>query len=124
LQLTNFWQDVEIDLQKDRVYLPEEDMKSFGYSYDELFAKNYDERFCKLMEFEVNRTQGLFDEGKKLIELASNDLKLKKLSKELKLTWLGGTTILNKIREINYDVFTKRPEVSTFDKIKIFARSR
>lgn len=124
LQLTNFWQDVEIDLKKDRVYLPEEDMKSFGYSYNELFAKKYDERFSKLMEFEVNRTQGLFDEGKKLIELASNDVKLKKLSKELKLTWLGGITILNKIRDIKYDVFNKRPEVSTFDKIKIFARSR
>lgn len=124
LQLTNFWQDIDIDLQKDRVYLPEEDLVKFGYSYDDLFAKKYDERFVKLMEFEAARTMDLFEQGKKLIELASKDAKLKRLAKELKLTWLGGTTILKKLKSIKYDVFNKRPEVSTFDKIKIFARSR
>ncbi len=124
LQLTNFWQDVEVDLQKDRVYLPEDDIRKFGYSYDELFAKKCDERFVKLMEFEVVRTKDLFEQGKKLIELASKDTNLKKLAKELKLIWLGGTKILEKLKGIKYDVFNKRPEVSTFDKIKIYAKSR
>jgi hydroxysqualene synthase len=124
LQLTNFWQDVEIDLKKDRVYIPKEDLDKFSYSHDELFAKKYDERFKKLLSFEVNRTQQIFDEGFKLIEMTANDERTKKLSKELKLTWLGGTEILNKIREIDYDVFTKRPSISAIDKIKIFVKSR
>lgn len=124
LQLTNFWQDVEVDLRKDRVYLPKEDLDKYGYRYDELFSKQYDNKFKELLSFEVNRTQNIFDEGCKLIEMTANTQGLKQLSKELKLTWLGGTEILKKIREIDYDVFNKRPSISTKDKIKIFLRSR
>ncbi len=50
--------------------------------------------------------------------------KLVLLSKELKLTWLGGTTILKKIQEINYNVLVQRPKISGFDKLKIFLSSR
>jgi len=124
LQLANFWQDVELDLKKGRAYLPAEDLVKFGYSYDELLEKRYTESFKKLMEFEVNRTQEFFDEGRKLIELTAKDENLNKLSKELKLTWLGGTEILRKIKEINYDIFNKRPNISKFEKLKIFLKSR
>ncbi len=124
LQLTNFWQDVAVDLQKERVYLPEEDMKRFGYSYEMLWNKEYNENFKKLMGYEVTRTQKLFDEGRKLIEMCRQKSGLKKLSKELKLTWLGGTTILKKIKQIEYDVFNRRPEISTLNKISLFVRTR
>lgn len=124
LQLTNFWQDVEVDLRKDRVYIPKEDMDKFGYNYNELFMKQFNNKFKELLSFEVNRTQTLFDDGKKLISMTAKEENLKKLSKELKLTWLGGTEILNKIREIDYDIFTKRPKISTTDKLRIFIKSR
>jgi hydroxysqualene synthase len=124
LQLTNFLQDVKIDIQKDRVYLPKEDMDKFGYSYNELFLKQYNQNFKNLLSFEVNRTQKIFDEGWQLIEMTANTDGLKKLSKELKLTWLGGTEILNKIEEMDYDVFKKRPSISTMDKVRIFLKSR
>jgi squalene synthase HpnC len=124
LQLANFWQDVEVDLRKDRVYIPKEDLDKFGYSYNELSMKQYNNKFRDLLSFEVNRTQNIFEEGKKLIEMCAKEDKLRKLSKELKLTWLGGTEILNKIKEIDYDVFTKRPKISAADKLKIFIKSR
>jgi phytoene synthase len=124
LQLTNFWQDLEVDLRKDRVYLPEEDIKRLNYSHEDLYEKKYNESFKELMKFQVERTEKIFDEGKKLIELTANDTKLKKLSKELKLTWLGGMKILDKIKENNYDVFNKRPKISNTDKLKIFIKSR
>lgn len=124
LQLTNFWQDVEIDLQKDRIYLPGEDLAKFGYSYNELSVKQFNNKFRDLLSFEVQRTQNIFDEGTKLIDMCAKDVNLKKLSKELKLTWLGGTEILKKIKEIDYDVFTKRPKISNIDKLKIFIKSR
>jgi len=124
LQLTNFWQDVEVDIRKDRIYLPEEDIKQFGYSYRQLEMKQDNENFRKLMKYEVERTQAIFDEGKKLIELTAGNADTKRLSKELKLTWLGGTTILAKIKEIDYNVLNQRPRISGFDKIKIFLSSR
>ncbi len=125
LQLTNFWQDIEVDLRKERVYLPEEDITKFGYSYKELELKQESESFRSLVKFEVERTKKIFDEGRKLIDMtAAAGKELKKLSKELKLTWNGGTTILKKIEEINYNVLNQRPSISGFDKIKIFLGSR
>lgn len=124
LQLTNFWQDVEVDLRKDRIYLPEEDINKFGYSYRQLEMKQDNGNFRKLMEHEVEKTMELFDEGRKLLVMTEKNAETKRLSKELKLTWLGGTTILNKIKEINYNVLNQRPRISGLDKIKIFLSSR
>lgn len=124
LQLTNFWQDVEVDLRKDRIYLPEDDIKQFGYSYRQLEMKQVNENFRELMKYEAERTQAIFDEGKKLIEMTAGNADTKKLSKELKLTWLGGTTILAKLKEIDYNVMNQRPSITGYDKIKIFLSSR
>jgi hypothetical protein len=76
------------------------------------------------MKFEVERTEKLFDEGRKLLEMTAKDENTKKLSKELKLTWLGGTAILKKIKELDYNVLTARPQITGLDKIKIFLSSR
>ena len=56
LQLTNFWQDVAVDLKIDRVYLPKEDMASFGYNFEELFALQFNDKFRDLMKFEILTT--------------------------------------------------------------------
>jgi len=124
LQLTNFWQDIAVDLEKDRVYLPGEDIDRFGYSYEKLKEKIYDNTFIELMNYEVDRTRKLFDEGKTIIDLTAKDPKLKKLSKELKLTWLGGNKILDKIEEIGYNTLAKRPVISKTEKIKLFLFTR
>ena len=60
LQLTNFWQDIRIDIDKDRVYLPQEDMKEFGYTEEELMCKKFTPQFRRLLSFEVDRTRDLF----------------------------------------------------------------
>ncbi len=120
LQLTNFWQDVAIDLEKDRIYLPEDEMKRFNYNEKELIEKTYNKNFIELMKLQVERTRKIFEDGKGLLdELKQNDL-LKKLYRQLKLTWLGGMEILNKIEQVNYDVFNKRPSLSKTDFIKLF----
>lgn len=124
LQLTNFWQDIAVDLEKDRVYLPEEDMIKFGYSYQELFDKKYNDAFKELLKFEVNRTSELFSEGKRLIDLAEKDRYLKKITKELRLTLMGGNMILDKIRELEYNTLTKRPVISKLEKFKLFFSTR
>ena len=118
LQLTNFWQDVSVDMQKNRIYLPLEDMEEFGYSEDELFEQKVNDHFRNLMAFQIQRTAELFVEGKPLLTIVGQDL-----SMELKLTWNGGTRILQKIHEQNYDVLTKRPVLSKMDKLGLLFRS-
>jgi hydroxysqualene synthase len=124
LQLTNFWQDVALDLEKDRIYIPWEDIKNYAYSYKKLIDKVYDQSYIELLKFEVSRTRELFKEGYELINMTSKDEKLKKLSKELKLTWHGGNKILDKIEEIDFNTLTKRPVISRLEKIRLFLFTR
>ena len=60
LQLANHWQDVAVDLEKDRIYLPQEDLARFNYSEAELQERQYNESFVRLMEFEAKRAKELF----------------------------------------------------------------
>jgi squalene synthase HpnC len=118
LQLTNFWQDVSVDLQKNRLYIPREDLDQFGVSEDEVFQHTSSTRFRKLLSFEVARTERLFREGKPLLQEVGKDLRF-----ELKLTWNGGMSILGKIKAQGYDVLRRRPHLSTVDKVKLFLRT-
>ncbi len=111
LQFANFWQDVAIDWQKDRVYLPQDDMNRFGYLEEELKQGVVNENFCALLKFEIQRTWDLFWKGQALCDAVSGRLKI-----ELRLIWLGGTRILERIEASNYDVFRRRPKLTFFDK--------
>ena len=59
-QLTNFLRDVGEDLQRGRVYLPQEDLDAFGVTVDQLRAGVVDGRFRRLMAFEVARTREVY----------------------------------------------------------------
>lgn len=114
LQLTNFWQDVSVDLKMGRVYLPEEAMAEHGYSYELLNRKVEDDRFRAVISELVKKTRDLFEEGNRIPELVNGRLRL-----ELKATIAGGNEILNKIEKINYNVLSQRVKISGFDKLKL-----
>lgn len=118
LQLANHWQDVDVDRKKDRVYLPQEDMARFGYSVEKLMVRKYDADFRQLLKFEVDRAWELFKEGKPLCSRVGWDINI-----EMRATWLGGTTILRKIEAVDYNVFERRPQVTTGDKVRILMRA-
>jgi len=119
LQLTNFWQDVAIDLERDRIYLPLDDLARFGYSLDDLRAHRTGEPWVQLMKFEIARTWELFEKGSMLPERVRPELR-----RQLRLTWLGGTTILQKIEAAGYDVFRHRPQLGKWDFVKLYLQAR
>src|SRR5207253_4815823 len=55
LQLANFWQDVSVDYEKGRIYLPLESLRRFGVTEDDLTANRNTSSFCEMMRFEVAR---------------------------------------------------------------------
>jgi hydroxysqualene synthase len=118
LQLANHWQDVAVDLRKDRVYLPEEDLQQFGLSIEALQTQTVSPAFCQLMKFEIERARGLFAAGKPLCTSVAGRLGL-----ELRLVWSGGAKILKAIEENGYDVFRKRPVIRKRDKLQILFRA-
>ncbi|MDB6146671.1 MAG: hypothetical protein JWO45_335 [Spartobacteria bacterium] len=67
LQMTNIIRDVQKDLEKDRIYLPKEDLERFEYTEEELRQRRYNENFVRLMEFEAERARGFFDRAAELL---------------------------------------------------------
>lgn len=125
LQLSNFWQDVRIDLERGRVYLPLEDLRRFNLSLEEVKGllpgggQSPDDRWTHLMAFEIGRTRELFQQGNSLPDRVTPELRL-----QLRLTWLGGMKILSKIESVGYDVFRRRPRLSKLDFLKLYLRAR
>ena len=115
LQLTNFYQDVKIDLKKDRLYLPLSELEIFNISQNNDRSIVYDENFIKFMKFQVERVKKLFTEGKKLLSYLPSGLKL-----QIRMTIKGGELVLRKIEELNYNVLEFRPTLSKIDFMKLF----
>ncbi len=114
IQLVNHWQDIGVDLTKDRVYLPEEDLARFRYSYEDLFASRVNDHFRALMRFEISRTRSLFYEGRALLGSLERRLKW-----QVSLMWMGPMEILSRIETANYDVFHRRPKLSKRDILRL-----
>jgi hydroxysqualene synthase len=119
IQLVNHWQDVAVDLKKDRIYLPEEDLKKFGVSVDSLKEKKVSDSFRSLMKFEVERARQLFYEGEPLLKRLHRRLRW-----QIELMWMGPFKVLEKIEALNYDVLNSRPTVSKLDFAKLFLMRR
>ncbi len=117
LQLTNFWQDIAVDLEKNRIYIPQEDLMRFKYSEKELQEYVINDSLKALILFEINRTRDLFLQGKPLCGQVHG-----RLGFELRLTWAGGMTILDKILENDCNVF-KRPILKKLDYIRMVFQS-
>ena len=111
LQLTNFWQDITLDLKNERIYLPREDMRNFGYSEIQLTEKALTPEFRALMRFEVERTVMLFNAGRPLLEEINGRFRL-----DIALFIKGGMSILKSIRNADYDVLNSRPTVTRMRK--------
>jgi len=103
LQITNFLQDISIDYEKGRIYIPSEDLSEFGIDESYFENKIIDEKFSNLMEFQIQRTEKLFKEGEKLLQFLHGRLKY-----EIKWTILGGREILKLIRLNKYDVYYRK----------------
>lgn len=118
LQLINFWQDVAIDWQKERIYLPQDDMQRFGVNAADIAAGGVSPNWWPLMQFQLNRTHALLARGAPLAHRLPGRLGL-----EIRLTVHGGAKVLTKLREAQGDVFRHRPKLSKFDWLGLLAKA-
>jgi phytoene synthase len=113
-QLTNFLRDIDEDLDRDRQYVPQEDLRRFGV---DLRARRCTPEFVELMKFEIARCRELY---------VSADLGLAMLPPQ-SAKCIGAARvlygrILDKIEQQQYDVFAKRARVSTAEKALMVAK--
>jgi squalene synthase HpnC len=118
LQLANFWQDVKVDFAKDRVYIPQEDMRRFGVNDATIQQGFATPEFRALLKYEVDFARGLFLQGLPLINMVDRDLAV-----DLDLFSRGGLEILNAIEREDYDVLRARPAISKRTKIQLALRA-
>jgi len=117
LQLINFWQDVRRDiLERDRIYLPQEDLARFHVTEQQLREGRVTPEFRELIRFEVERTEKLFDEGNALLPLLAPAYR-----KQIALFSKGGRAICHAIRKQNFDTLTRRPRLGKLQKAALIA---
>jgi phytoene synthase len=119
MQLTNILRDVGEDVQRDRVYLPQEDLARFGVAEADLAAGCIDARFRALMEFEIGRARRLYDEGLALIPLLTSARG--RAAFEFAVEAYSG--ILGKIRASGFDVFHHRAHLTFAEKLALLPSS-
>lgn len=110
LQLTNFWQDLAVDWRRGRLYVPLEDRDRAWAADRDLDAGRITLEWQAAMRAVAQRTRELFDVGRAVCDGVTGRLRW-----ELRLTWLGGTRILEKTEAIGFDVFNHRPTLTARD---------
>ena len=110
LQLTNFWQDFERDWQKGRLYVPRDDFERAGAREADLDARAMSPAWRAALAEMAARTRRLFGEGRAVCDGVSGRLRY-----ELRLTWLGGMRILDRLERSGFDVFAARPALCVSD---------
>ena len=117
MQLTNILRDVREDAERGRIYIPQEDLRQFGYSEEDLLAGTVNDQFRSLMEFEVARAREYFERGKRLLKL----LPVRTRAFPAVLGGLYGR-VLDRIEARNYNVFEGRVGLSTREKVGLAVR--
>ena len=110
LQLTNFWQDVRIDFDRGRIYLPAEERRAHGAREEDLAAGTLPEGWRRALGAAVLRTRAMFETGRPLCDAVRGRLRY-----ELRATWLGGTRILDRLESAGYDAVSHRPTIGAAD---------
>ena len=116
LQLANFWQDVARDYLIGRIYLPADEMQSFGVTEEMIAEGRTTPEFKRLMKFQVDRTRELFVKGDDLVRRVDGKARI-----DLALFTAGGLSVLRAIEKQDFDVLSHRPEVSKSTKIRLLA---
>ncbi|MDP3636141.1 MAG: squalene synthase HpnC [Azonexus sp.] len=118
LQLINFWQDVAVDWEKERIYIPQADLPRFKISEADIASSRWSANWAALMDFEIDRARDLMLQGAPLVHALPG-----RLGWEIRLTIQGGLRILERLRQVRGNVFERRPKLGKWDWLVLAGRS-
>ena len=117
LQLTNILRDLKEDAERDRIYIPQEDLNRFGYSEDDLMRGVVNERFRSLMKYQADRARSYYQSSRPLFDLIEPESRAC-----LRLLHTAYGAILDRIEAYGFDVFSQRVGLSVREKLTMTAR--
>lgn len=110
LQIINFLQDIAIDHDKGRIYMPQDELRRFSVSEDHIANRRADSDWQAFMLFQIERARRLLASGAPLVKRLPG-----RVGWELRLIVAGGETILRKLHRSRGDVFSSRPRLQARD---------
>lgn len=114
LQLTNFWQDLELDWAKGRLYLPLSTLRETGADERDLDRRRLSPQWRVALAEAAGRTRTLFEAGRAVADGVTGRLRW-----ELRATWLGGVRVLDRLEAVGFDVFHARPAIDGADALPL-----
>ncbi len=117
MQLTNILRDIGEDLQRGRIYLPQNELAMFGVLESDLFSSSINDNFIELMKFQITRARKYYASAYEGIEMLSKDSRL-----PVYLAHRNYSRILDKIEENGYDVFSRRAYLNQTEKLLILPK--
>jgi squalene synthase HpnC len=118
LQLVNFWQDVAIDWQKGRIYLPQDELERHGVAEAQIGDARVDAAWTRLMGAQTAHARALLEAGRPLAAALRGRIGL-----ELRLVVAGGLRIAERIDAVQGDVFRQRAKLGVADWLVMFGRA-
>jgi squalene synthase HpnC len=118
LQLTNFWQDLEVDWRRGRLYVPAAEWCDAGAKESDLTERRMTAAWKKALERSAGQTRQQFEIGRRIGDRVGGRLGI-----ELRFTWLGGMRILERLERAGFDVFTERPSLGWTDAVVLAGRA-
>ena len=123
LQLTNFWQDLSVDLPRGRCYLPRRDLERAGLAERDLQSPGMVPARRQILAVVTDRTRALYDEARPLPVRVGG-----RLSWELRAILAGAERVLEKVVSGSQDPFRSRPRLDWKDTLPLlramFGRQR
>ncbi|MDR9416522.1 MAG: squalene/phytoene synthase family protein [Gracilimonas sp.] len=117
MQLTNILRDIGEDLRRNRIYIPQDELRRFNITEEELFANLKNDKFIALMKFQINRARTYYEKADIGISMLSSDSRL-----PVYLARHNYSRILNKIEENDFNVFNTRAYLNYTEKLSILPR--
>ena len=118
LQLANFWQDVRVDIGKERIYLPLDLLARHGVKEADIAGLRHSAQFEAAMREAVAYARELFERGLPLIPTLNA-----RLSLDVELFSRGGLAILDKIEACGYRVLDERPKIEKAERVVLLLRT-
>jgi len=118
LQLINFWQDVAKDFTIGRIYLPLDELAQYGVSETQIAQRNSNEAWRALMKFQTDRARTMMLSGKPLGSILTGRIGL-----EMRMIIAGGLRILDKLENVQFDMFHHRPVLKPLDWVIMLTKS-
>ncbi len=116
-QMTNFLRDIGEDLNRGRIYIPEEDIERFG-AWDSFGSHRVTDEFRELIAFEITRTRGWYSDS-----FEGDDYLQGRALRCIRAARSIYAAILDEIERVNYDVFSARAVVSPATRVKLLIRA-